>query len=273
MVKIMFDKLKQKIRELESNTVDILNEYFGIYSPTFMIYGIHIKRLGLFKTTFGGTCQYLSLPLVIISHLNVLFNYNVLLKPKLNLPELDWNKYFVLDRHKIESLGLFDRFNCIFCGYANGMITLLNNELNNLEKSNLSKMTEKSKSSKLIMLINLANQIASCLYLMFIWEILISKPLQLKTISLTEAYKMITNDKFGENLELESKITLKTYKAYALYFDKILEQIESQWCPVKHLGIGEFPKHHEYFFNPNKLNQMTALLTNNGTVIRKLQKQ
>ena len=35
---------------------------------------------------------------------------------------VDSKKYFKIDRHKLSKLSLVQRFNCMYCGYANGLL-------------------------------------------------------------------------------------------------------------------------------------------------------
>ena len=38
------------------------------------------------------------------------------------IPKVRRSDYIVLDRHKLKYLNLIERFNCVYCGYANGFI-------------------------------------------------------------------------------------------------------------------------------------------------------
>jgi len=39
-----------------------------------------------------------------------------------NLPLVDRSKYILIDRHKLSYLPGIDKLNCIYCGYANGLL-------------------------------------------------------------------------------------------------------------------------------------------------------
>lgn len=38
------------------------------------------------------------------------------------IPLIDRNKYIAIDRHKLEYLDVIQKFNCAYCGYANGFL-------------------------------------------------------------------------------------------------------------------------------------------------------
>jgi len=39
------------------------------------------------------------------------------------IPQVRRSKYVVIDRHRLSYLKLFQKLNCVYCGYANGVIT------------------------------------------------------------------------------------------------------------------------------------------------------
>ena len=38
------------------------------------------------------------------------------------LPQVSRQKYVIIDRHRLEYLNWFERLNCVYCGYANGVM-------------------------------------------------------------------------------------------------------------------------------------------------------
>jgi len=38
------------------------------------------------------------------------------------LPQVNRSKYLIIDRHRLEYLDIFQKLNCIYCGYANGVM-------------------------------------------------------------------------------------------------------------------------------------------------------
>ncbi|MGI9330953.1 MAG: hypothetical protein ACR2QB_09595 [Gammaproteobacteria bacterium] len=48
--------------------------------------------------------------------------YQAICFPLYRMPKVSRRKYIVLDRHKLSYLNVIEKFNCIYCGYANGLL-------------------------------------------------------------------------------------------------------------------------------------------------------
>ena len=94
------------------------------------IFGSHVRRIGWVRTVVGAFSMYLCIPFLVASHLtSSLILYQWIVRPLFGTKRLPWKNFIIIDRHRIEGIPAFDRFNCMFCGYANGICTLLNKEL------------------------------------------------------------------------------------------------------------------------------------------------
>jgi len=51
--------------------------------------------------------------------------YHHICFPLYGLPLIKRNQYIRIDRHKLQYLSLFDKVNCAYCGYANGLVRYL----------------------------------------------------------------------------------------------------------------------------------------------------
>lgn len=75
----------------------------------------------IWQQYFTGLVLYiLVIPLVIIDCLMEV--YHRLCFPLLGIPLVRRSQYIRIDRHRLVYLSLWEKFNCAYCGYANGLI-------------------------------------------------------------------------------------------------------------------------------------------------------
>ena len=48
--------------------------------------------------------------------------YQTLCFPLYNIPKVSRSNYVVIDRHRLSYLNIIEKINCVYCGYANGLI-------------------------------------------------------------------------------------------------------------------------------------------------------
>lgn len=234
------------------------------------IFGSHARRIGIWRTFFGGISMYLSIPYFVILHVTgLVFFLRYVLTPLLKLEELPIRNYIIIDRHKIAGLTLMDKLNCMFCGYANGMVHYLNTWLD------AAALCE----PKLSPLRRAAALLAALLYLPFIallqwislsvvYEILVAKPLMLPAMGEAEAKRRL----HALPVYAAAGRLLRAEKLFALRLSFALAQIESAWCPLKHLDRRpevSYPEHHANFFEADQLDEMRELLVERGTVAQR----
>ena len=241
------------------------------FSEMFPIVGSHVKRIGLIRTAAGGLSMYLCIPMLVAFHLSIaVLLYQWLLKPLFGLPRVRWADHVIIDRHRIEGLSSFDVFNCWFCGYANGLCTMINTEMDNLSRFNGKLSGWKSVLAVLGAVVNLPIFIFGDLFgIRFLYGILISRPLGMHRVSSSEAAAMLARENYGAQFSPAPRALLRYAKSMFLRFAMALEQIESSWCPLKHyetrMGI-VYPEHHQRFFGPTEIEEMRNVLSTVGTV-------
>ena len=90
------------------------------------IYSTNIKKHGLFRATLGGFIMYPSIVVFIIFE-TIFFKKitDILLIFNNNVQVLNKKDYISYGRIDLENYNWFDRFNCHFCAYANGVTHIL----------------------------------------------------------------------------------------------------------------------------------------------------
>jgi len=195
---------------------------------------------------------------------------NLLLEPLLGLKHLPGRNYIIIDRYKIKGISRFERLNCMFCGWANGLSMLMHARLEQLGSFD----QEVPAWKKLIIALVLALImpiliITQTMMFQFVYNILISRPLGMKRMSRREAYREISDIGFASQLGFMAGTLVKYQKSCDLRLENALEQIESSWCPLKHLDQREevvYSRHHKNFFDPDQIEEMKKVLQSEGTV-------
>lgn len=237
----------------------------------------HAKRLGWVRTLAGGFSMYLSIPFWILCHITVAtFLYQLVIRPVFKTKRLAWSNYVILDRHRIDGLVAIDKFNCLFCGYANGLTTLINNELDQLNQLPAKLSTGRSILSAFASLIILPFAIiGDFLCLRLNYDRLIAPLLGMHSTSYGEIQNQLLNENWGKNLHPLTRVFFIYTKNVFARIELLLEQIESSWCPLYHLENRTevvYPKHHQHFFKKDELDKMREVLSTNGSVSPRLPK-
>ena len=68
--------------------------------------------------------------------------------PIYKLPYVKRSEYIRIDRHKLQYLVWYDKFNCMYCGYANGLLHYLSRIAGESERFWCGIMHEKTKNFK-----------------------------------------------------------------------------------------------------------------------------
>jgi len=232
------------------------------------IFATHARRLGWIRTTIGGFSMYLSVPLFVFLHFTVaVLMYRFLLAPAFGLKRLESRNYFALDRHKIRNLYWFDRINCLFCGYADGVIRLMNAQLAQFAATR----TKPSRFGKLLLYLyvpaHLVFFIVGLFFSNFVLGI-IAKMLGLHRGSMRIAKRELYEQGFAGSFSAGQRKVIIFYATIAKTIAFNLEQIESAWCPLKHLEREEYvePPHHENFLERDNLEGLKDVLGTKGTV-------
>jgi hypothetical protein len=234
------------------------------------IFGSHIERIGVTRTLAGGLSMYLCIPLLIVGHLTLAVAlYQWILRPLLGTARIQWKDYVIIDRHRIRELTSFDKFNCMFCGYANGLCTMINVELDNAAAAPKPLGLMKKLLLAVVMLAYLPLYLGAELGLQIIYNILVSRPLGMHRVSIPEMRAVMNDGKFADGHWAPFRSFLRALKSVFGRFAVDLEQIESSWCPLTHFERRQgvvYPAHHAKFFGPDELEEMRETLRTHGTV-------
>ncbi len=233
------------------------------------IFMTHVRRIGWLRTALGGGLMYVSVAEFIFLHLTtIIVLYRWLLAPFFRIPRFRIRDYIVLDRSKIEGMRAFDKFNCEFCGYANGTAKLWNMEVDALAEADL--------GGGNLFLKMIAGLYTACLLVFLVCTFVFSKLLYLVISAFLGFHRADTgailrrlrdsNYAGGHGFPLRGIIRFA--KMYAESLASNLEQIESSWCPLKHLESGTAvpSEHHENFYDRDKLSEAIERLARDGSV-------
>ena len=237
------------------------------------IFGSHVKRIGWLRTIIGGFPMYIGVPFFLLFHLVCLVLYfKGILQPLLHLDKLEFRNYLVMDRHRIRTLPWFDRMNCMYCDYANGLATIFQDELTLIEARIASGVRLSVQAQLLIIVGFIFYYSASTVFKIsrfLIYDVMISHPLGLHRLSTQDAKRILLRQGItreyqgflGKVFENECLLSIKLNNA--------LEQIESAWCPIRHLDLQPdvvLPGHHKLFLEPTEIEEVKRTLQNEGTV-------
>ncbi len=251
-----------------------LKSYWESFLYRHPIVGSQILRIGLLRTIAGGGSMYFSIPLFILFHfVGIEIFFQRIVTPLLGLAKTPSRHYIILDRHQIEGLTLFDKFNCLFCGYANGIAVLLNEKVEQLiayeGKPNISHFIKTVLVIFFMVIFLPLFYIIEFLGIEIIYGILVSRPLGMHRTTPGEISSSLMKQSFATDPESIFSRYLLRYKVVSIRLLALLEQIESSWCPLKHLKAGKefhYPEHHKNFYNAYEIEKMRKVLQTTGTV-------
>jgi hypothetical protein len=233
------------------------------------IFWTHAKRIGFLRTFFGGFLQYLSVLEFVFLHLTVIIVlYGLMLRPFFNLKRFRIRDYLIFDRSKIDRMRRFDKVNCEFCAYANGTATLWNDMLDELARSDLGRGKPLRKL--------LTGLYSLCLVIFLFFNFFLSKVL-FSLIAIFLGLHWASTAKIREELKARDyagshgpilRGIIRFAKIYARSLAINLEQIESGWCPIKHIETETtvVPEHQAYFYDQDRLDEAIEVLARDGSV-------
>ena len=235
----------------------------------FSIFLTHMRRIGVIRTFFGGFLMYLSfLEFVFIQLTTIVVLYQWMLRPFFRLKTFVMKDYILIDRTRVEGMSVFDRINCDFCGYANGNAKLWNDQLDEIAKANVGKGRFLQKGIVLIYVFFLT--IISCINYVFskILFLVIALFLGMHWSSNKEARIRLRSLNYAGGYGFLMRGLIRFAKLYAGTLATNLEQIESSWCPLKHIETrtSVASEHHKNFYDRKQLADVMKVLATEGTV-------
>lgn len=233
------------------------------------IFITHIKRIGIFRTMIGGGFMYLSIMEFVFIHLTaIVVLYQWMLTPFFKVKKFAVRDYIHLDRGRIEGMTLFDKFNCHFCAYANGSVKLWNDQLDEISRA----VPGKGRYfGKLIVLLFSMCMIGFMFFNFIFSKILfgiISLFLGYHRVSSKEIKSMLKSENYAGGYIAPVRGIIRFAKLYAKILSLNLEQIESNWCPLKHVETrtSVFPEHHQHFYARDDFKGALKILGSKGSV-------
>ncbi len=239
------------------------------HSIAIAIFRTHARRVGFSRALLGGILMYLTLPLFIFLHLAVtLVLYRAFVRPLTGLPRLPSGNYLILDRYNLAGLRFFDRLNCLFCEYANGTITLLGAELDRVAVC----ATKPGVIARALIVLALIPTTLVLLVGMLLATAptnILMKLLGLHRGSHKRIARRLAETGYAALLPRRTQRTVRFYKMVTDVIAYNLRQIESAWCPIKHLERAGYvlPPHHDRFFDRANLPELERTLAARGTVL------
>lgn len=233
------------------------------------IFWTHVKRIGFIRTFIGGFLQYLSVFEFVMLHLTVIVAlYRAMLAPLFGLKRFRVGDYMLFDRGKVSRMRAFDKINCQFCAYANGTAKMWNDELDELAKADFRKGNIFAKIVVAVYAVCLAVFLFFSFILSKILFVVIALFLGMHIVKLGVIRAELKAANYAGSHSPVFRTLLRGAKIYAYSLAANLEQIESSWCPLKHVetGTSVTSAHHAAFFEQDKLDEMIEVLAKDGTV-------
>ncbi|HOT62029.1 MAG TPA: hypothetical protein PLU93_04140 [Treponemataceae bacterium] len=233
------------------------------------IFWTHVKRIGFVRTLFGGFLQYLSVFEFVMLHLTVIVVlYRAMLAPLFGLKRFRVGDYMLFDRGKVRRMRAFDRLNCQFCAYANGTAKMWNDELDELARADFRKGNVLAKLVVAAYSVCLATFLFFSFVLSKILFVVIALFLGMHIVKLGELRAELKSADYAGGHSPVLRSLIRGAKLYAYSLAGNLEQIESSWCPLKHVetATSVTSAHHANFFEQDKLDEMIEVLAKDGTV-------
>lgn len=237
-----------------------------------------VRQHGWARCLVGGGTMYLSLPAFVALNLTIVVGLlQGVLAPIFGAPQVRWAQHVFLDRGRIENLHWVDRLNCQFCGYANGLCTMLNTQLDHLAAMPAGRGGWRWVPAGVAAALMAPLWLAFDWYtIRFLYGLIISRALRMRRFSYAEGAAVVGAGDYAGQLPLPARTVLRVWKSSALALAMLLEQIESAWCPLRHFEAREgivFPTHHDAFFGAAHVDELRLarkfLHANGGTVSRR----
>ena len=240
------------------------------YSIMGHIFGSHLERIGVFRTVAGAIPQYFIIPALIVIHVTLaVVLYQWLLRPLLGTKRVRWADHVIVDRHRIREMTWFDKFNCMFCGYANGLCTMINKELDQAAEMSAPVAMWKRPLLFMVCVAALPAYLFFEICFIVVYDVLVATALGYHRISMRQAWTVLKEKPYAPVHGFLFRTWLRVMKSVMLRFSGCLDQIESSWCPLRHFETRAgvvYPDHHKNFFGPDELEKMREMLRTVGTV-------
>jgi hypothetical protein len=217
------------------------------------IFWTNNKKHGFIRGTIGGYIQYPSIVLFLI--FEILF-LKILTKTLFILSKgvmvLDKNDYVDYGRINLADYSWFDRMNCHFCAYANGITHMVSASLDLIGECDINALDESEKKQAERLLVKAffwAKPVG--LLTLYTFVAALSKLLGYTKADLHAIKDDLKKRNYGKNLKSENfKSIYQNAFKLRIFFkstEHTLSQIESNWCPLTYANKKFLMAHQEKF--------------------------
>jgi len=233
-----------------------------------MIFESRMRELGLKRSIIGAFSIYLSFPFFVFFHVFGICLFVAPVAVLLKLNKYRQNQFIVIDRYKMKSLSLIDKFNCAYCDYANGVATYYEYKIEEYFEYSGGINWWKKIIIYALYLPFIASVTVYRWHAKYLYEDVVFPIIQHRPLSVMQAVRNIGDIKraFKANNNLIAQL-LRKERVFSVILGDGLSAIESYWCPIKHyIDVGKiYPERHKQYFDPCKRDSELSLMD----VIRK----
>ncbi|WP_157821246.1 hypothetical protein [Mariprofundus ferrinatatus] len=236
------------------------------------IFAGNIERVGLLRIIPAALAMYLLIPFFIFLHVVCLMLlYNTMICLLLGVEQVKLRNYIIIDRHKLTGLSYTGRFHCIYCGYANGICVAFGVLLTQISSVSGHEGEKRGLLPSITYFAAAFLTAMSMSIIVLMYNVVIATALGLHRLGMSQAYDKMDEGGFGNGFTIFGRagyLSLRYQQALILVLANILEQIESQWCPIKHLDRegAVYPEHHKFFVERCELCELKRILSCEGSV-------
>jgi len=211
-----------------------------------------VRQHGWARCIVGGGSMYLSIPGFLLLNLTLVMGlFAWVLSPLFGLPRVRWADHVLLARGRVAELYWLDRLNCQFCAYANGLCTMLNTQLDHLAGASPSPGAWRWSLAALAALASAPSWLLfDSFTIRVLYDLVISRCLRMHRSSRAEIHASLAAQAYAGAHPAPARWVIRAWKGSALALASLLEQIESAWCPLRHVeshaGV-VVPDHHRNF--------------------------
>lgn len=219
------------------------------------IFRTNIQKHGFFRATFGGVLMYPSVIIFVVFE-TIFFKYltRVLLIFNNDFPVINKKEFISYGRIDLDNYNWFDRLNCHFCAYANGVTQIVSITLDLIGNCKIDNLIESKKHHvQRIMskIIKIAMPLGIISYFIFVSAL--SRLLHYDRPDKNVIKESLKKINYGKGLRSDS-FTSVFPNAFKLRFmfksiEHTLSIIESQWCPLTYANKEILLKHQENFIS------------------------
>ncbi len=216
------------------------------------IFWTNNKKHGYIRGTIGG---YLMYPSIVIFLLFQVLFLRILTKvlTVFNAAQLNRKDYVDYGRINLADYSWFDRMNCHFCAYANGVTHMVSATLDSIGKCNISTL-DNSQKKKVDRLLGRAFFWAKPVGILGLGFVLsFEKILGYKKADLNAIKDELKKNSYGKNLKSDNlkSVYQNAFKLRILFqsFQTFLSIIESNWCPLTYANKKFLLEHQEKFIS------------------------